>query len=224
MKSRHLGPGLAALLAISFSLPVFAADESEDDSQISVSPDKRFVVRRADSDDGSYLQVIERKTKRAVARLPKEGGASFIESAGISWSPDAKAFAWNRREGGRYSVTSLYQWKDGKFAELKDPETAIGYGLIEADRLKQLKEAGLPKDSYQRRILDTWSIKRWIDATTAELLVNSIRTVPLKESGDIADLETWVRYTLKLDPKGGWKVSKTHVLTGKEAEAASQEN
>lgn len=219
--SRHFS--LFPLLLVA-TAALAAAEEETDEDQISISPDKRFAVRKDNDDDGPFFKVIERKTKHPVGRLPQEGGTPFVESAEIAWAPDSKSFAWNHREGGRYAVTHLYQWKNGKFAGLKDLETNIGYGLIEADRLKQLKEAGLPKDSHQRRIVDTWSIKRWIDATTAELMVNSIRTVPLKEGEDFADLTTWVRYHIKLDPKSGWKITKTHLLTEKEAEAANQEN
>jgi hypothetical protein len=190
-----------------------------DDDDLSISPDKRFVIKKfLDDEVGPYFQVLELKSGKVVSRIPTEGGTGFTNEARFVWAPDSRRLAWNYRAGGRYYSTSLFHWTKGKFVELKSSEDGIGYGRIEAERLKRLKVHGLPANTYQRRIWDTWSIRTWIDARTPQVIVHSIRSVQIPKTDESADLDVWLRYTLKIDESGSWKVVKLHVLTEKEAE------
>jgi hypothetical protein len=218
---------LSILFAFAFITPglAFAEDDEDDqDDHLSISPDKRFVIRKSLDDDlGPYFQVLERKSGKVVLRIPTEGGTGFINEARFVWAPDSRRLAWNYRAGGRYYSTSLFQWNNGKFVELKSPEDGIGYQRVETERLKLLKKAGLPADIYQRRIWDTWSIRAWSDADTPQLIVHSIRSVQIPKTEDSTDLDVWLRYTLKIAESGQWKVIKLRVLTEKEAKSAPQE-
>ena len=40
------------------------------------------------------------------------------------------------------------------------------------------------KDTYQRRIWDTFRVREWPDADTASLYAYSIRSVPISEEGE----------------------------------------
>lgn len=193
-----------------------AAAEGE---ELSTSPDGRFSIQKVvDAQGSTNFQIVEDKTSRRVGLFPKGDGALFVESAVFVWAPDSRRFAWNHQEGGRYSTTSIFQYLKGKFVELKSPEDRLGYSLIERERARQLAEMKLSAKAYQRRISDTWEVKRWIDAATAEVLVRSIRSLP--QDGDV-DLDIWVRHTLKFAPDGTWKVTRSHVLTEQEAEKAA---
>src|SRR4030095_4475346 len=133
-----------------------------DDDYRSLSPDKRFAIRMlVDEEVGPYFQVVEQKTSKVVSRIPAEGGTGFTKEANFVWAPDSRRLAWNYRAGGRYCSTSLFQWINGKFVELRAPEEDIGYGRIEAERLKPAKEIGLPAETYPRRILGNWVIRAW---------------------------------------------------------------
>ena len=196
---------------------------AEDSEKAAQSPDGRFTVKRVvDDEGGAAFQISERKSGRVVGRLPKDGSASFPDESKFLWAPGSKRIAWNRRDGGRYETTSIYQWKDGKFVELPDPELKIGYALIEREQQKQLKGLGLPKSTYQRRIWDTWAVSAWKDADTAEVVAHSTRSVVLPKSEDQADLDVWVRYTLKFDEQGRWKIAKTQLLTEDEVRKENQ--
>jgi hypothetical protein len=170
-----------------------------------------------ENDESSpYVRVVERKTGRTLARLPKEGQTSFVDSASFVWAPDSTRVAHNYRAGGRYLTCGLHQLKAGEFVELKSPEEAITYGTVEKERRKQIKELGLAKDVYQRRIWDMWKITGWSGPRTALLLVQSIRTVPLPKEDETADLEVWMRGSIQIDDRGQWKLVKARILTDAE--------
>ena len=77
---------------------------------------------------------------------------------------------------------------------------------------------GLPKDIYQRRIQDAFTVRNWIDNETVETDARSIRTVPVKSKEkdaepDIVDVDAYFRCTLKFDAKKKeWKILKSEKL------------
>jgi hypothetical protein len=213
------------ILFASLLLGATFAHAEEVTKEVSTSPDRRFAILRVfdEKDDASpFFRIVERKSKLAVGRIPTEGQAATPEEARFLWAPGSKKLAYNYRAGGRYISTSLYQWKENAFVEAASPETSIGDDAIEQERQKQLLKLGLPKESNQRRIWDTWRIRRWPDANTATLLVHSIRTVPTPRPDATADIDVWIRFTLKFDEAGDWKVTKTYRLT--EAEAGREKD
>ena len=204
-------------------MPLFGEELTK---QLSVSPDKRFTLVRIyveNDEDTPYVRIVEKKSGRNVGRIPKEGQAAHLDQAEFRWAPNGLRLAYTLRAGGRYISTNLYQFKGGAFVELASPEEKIGYAEIEQERLKRLEAAKMPKDVYQRRIWDTWRIKKWTANDVAELLVHSIRTCPIPDEDATFDLDLWIRYTLKFDAKGEWKVVKKHMLTDEEAKSETDE-
>jgi len=188
-------------------------------SQMSLSPDRRFAIERVNivtseetgevTDDSPFLRVIERKTRRVVARIPKEGQAPFPLEAKFLWAPDSKRFAWNCRAGGRDERTALFQYDDGKFVELKDAAEEIGRDVVGAEHERQFKALNLPADTYRREIWDSWQATRWKDNATLELTVTSLRTVADPTTNEAKSLEARFRLTLKFDQQGRWRLIKT---------------
>jgi hypothetical protein len=145
------------------------------------------------------LRVIERKTRRVLARIPKEGQAPFASEAKFLWAPNSQRFAWNFRAGGRDERTKLFQLSRGKFGELREPAIGIGSDLLQREHDNQFKALNLPPDTYRREIWDSWQATEWKDSASLELMVESLRTVTDPKSNDANDLEARFRLTVKLD-------------------------
>lgn len=184
------------------------------------SPDGRLVFRMLDDreseaekrDPGYALAVVDTKTGRRIFVLPENFVAtSHVEEVRVVWSKDSTRFAINYVAGGGYQATSLFR-RDGKtFSEMPGPEEVLR-AYPSKEKLRQLREQGLPENSYQRRILDASFTRRWIDDETVEADAYSLASVTFKtrEGEDRTDVDGYFRIVAKLDPKSGkWEVLKS---------------
>jgi hypothetical protein len=127
-------------------------------------PDGRFAIRFiADSKNGSFFRVFNRRTKRTIARIADESGGAFSALSKFVWAPDSNRVALNFQSGIRYATTNVYQFQKGTFTELKDLEEGIGDSVIETEKIRLRKEGGFPPESSERRVFDRWFVERWTD-------------------------------------------------------------
>lgn len=193
------------------------------DRVVSTSPDKRFVVRLAERDDAAVFKIAERASGRVITSFEYPGDFNQAEHAEFVWSPKSKRVALNYQAGVRYWTMSVYEFRDGKFIEVESLEGNIGVGALEKERRRLLAEMKAPLDQSGRRIIDEWKVERWADANTAIVRLHSIRSVMISQSEEeMADLDVWIRFTVKFNGKGKFIVAKTHVLTDKEAAAEAK--
>ncbi len=188
------------------------AEEEPGVARPAKSPDGKFVVR---ADEKEEVAGFARKTGRKVLAMPEMMVRQ--ESLRTVWAKDSQHVALNYQAGTRYFPTSLYAWNGSKFVELPSPEDALTKVLVK-EKARQMKEAKLPADAYERRIHDSFVTRRWLDAKTVEVDANSIRTVTErgegeKETVDVeADFRCTIRYVAKTKQ---WRVLKALPKTEK---------
>ena len=158
-------------------------------------------------------------TKRPAVELPSHVGADADpdEVCTVLWAPDSKRFAYNYRAGGRYQTTSVYQLRSGKWTELRSLEADETSEPLNRAQTAQLRKHRLPKDSYRRRIWDSWEITRWADARTAILYAYSSEAVTRQDGdGEMVDLAAHFLFTIRFDERGNWRVIESHKMSKKE--------
>jgi len=208
----------ALFLALGFC-PQASAGKVPGQAMPSTSPNGFFVFRQLDDDDPaepdrdreSTQAVFDTKTKRRIFVFPPYAGDSFGETIRVVWSKDSKRLAVNYRAGGRYYATSLFKIDGLKFTELPNLEGTLAAPL-ESAKIEQVKALGLPGDSYQRRINDSFTTRRWIDDNTIELDSRSESSVLIKSADgeDIEFVSAALRCIVKFDPGTmQWKIVKS---------------
>lgn len=212
--------GLPLVLCLTGGL-LFAA-EDEPKKSTYPSPNKRYELHSGDELKEGGIAIVDRTTKEHACDLPEDALNTFVAEAKVVWAPDSKRFAFNCHLGTRYETTYLYQKKGEKFVPMKSPEAPALSAVLQAAKDAQLKELGLPKATYRRRIWDKWQVTRWLDADTVELIASSTESVVVKDE-DSTDLEAWHLFTLKYDEKGNFKIIKQRAMTPKEIKKASGE-
>jgi sugar lactone lactonase YvrE len=175
-----------------------------------VSPDKQWDYQCS---GGERAGIVKAGTTEVVLDLSEDVLPDWCNGAEVVWAPDSKRFALNYQAGGRYNTTAVYQLRDDKWVALRSPETDETTKPLERAQSVQLRKMHLPKNTYQRRIWDTWKVRKWTDANTAILYADSQRSV-----SDKGDLEAHFLFTLKFDADGNWKIVKTHQMSEKEIE------
>lgn len=195
---------LAALL--SASPAVFSEEEHKEVP----SPDQHFVFKFTDTDPDVPFGIFEKESGKLLFKAPQDTITSFVNAVSCVWSPDSKQFALNCRMGARYNTTLVYRWSGKAFVELPSLEEMLSAKLDE-EKAKELKKGGFKKDAYQRRIWDSFSVRRWIDVNTIEVDAYSIRAVAI-DGDDSADITGSIRFQIQRDKKGKWKITKqSHV-------------
>jgi hypothetical protein len=210
------------LIAAGLALQSFGQEEEETKS---ISPDEKWEFRLIETDStskddaGAQKLVIAKTGSTDIAlELPEDAINSFTSSANVVWAPNSKRFAFNYQAGSRYITTELYQLRRDKWIRLHSPEDAAST-YLEKEKRRRLREAKMAKDTYQRRIWDTFRVREWPDANTASLYAYSIRSVPIsKEGEETSDIEAYFLFTLKFDDTGEWKIVKAHALSAEENE------
>jgi hypothetical protein len=152
----------------------------------------------------------------------------WANDAWVVWAPESKRFAFNYRAGSRYNATALYQLHGEKWVELRSPEDDTMRFLKRAQSA-QFAKMRLPKNTYRRRIWDTWKVRKWTDASTAILYAFSDRSLMFnsdlsvnEQRSELGDLVAHFLFTLKFDAAGNWKIVKAHQMSDKEAEAEGE--
>ena len=222
------------LLAVLAGTPLQAQDgrteaRSTDDSPAKPfrpmsSPDGRWQYRLltqpGEEGEEPHLApvIVKAGTKEVVLKLETPWAGSSSERESVRWSPDSRRLAYSYQSGGRYRTAELYQHRAGKWEALRSPEAPETTEPLTRAQDAQARKLNVPKETpRQRRDVD-WTIRRWVDADTAELYVFSNYAVEVPATGITEELKAEFLFTLKFDAGGGWKVTRTHQLT--EAEAA----
>lgn len=195
---------------------VFAQEKQsgEETTTISVSPDKKWEYRIIGQDTPALFETHGKGPALKLLEQPN----SFSAQGKVIWAPDSRRFGYNCRLGSRYESTELYQLRSGKWTKLRAVECEETTAPLNRAKAKQIRRLKLSKDVYQRRIWDTWRLRKWIDADTAILYVQSARSVPLGSDEGTADVGAHFLFTLKLDAQGNWRIVKSYEMTDDEAE------
>jgi hypothetical protein len=210
-------------------LPLFCASFSVAFGTITVhaqeriSPDKQWEYQCS---DGVPPQIVKTGTKEVVLdlsdALPSErNGLNTNEEAEPVWAPDSKRVAFNyilheHRSNG-LGMTVLFELLNNKWVFSRSPldskeVEAPDPNYSNRDQLAQLAKKYLPKNSYNRAILqspstgDFLKVVRWTDPNTAVFWAYS------------SDANAGAWFELKIDPEGNWKLVKAKVVSGKAAE------
>ncbi len=125
--------------------------------------------------------------------------------------------------GRAYDTAVFYQLEAGHWRLLRSPEADETTRPVKDAQDAQAQKLKLPEDAYRRRTWDTWTIRRWVNAGTAELYVFSDRLVTVPKTGETTDLTGHFLHTLKFDVRGRWKIARTRKMTAAEVEKMDAE-
>jgi hypothetical protein len=207
--SCHFLPRRLFLPLISLLLLDVSVARAQDEKEIpiaSTSPDGRFVFRKLGP--GLGYGVVEIKSELPVPLGDETEGITPVTGTSIAgvWAPDGEHLAVNYRAGGRYETTQLYQWTGDKFEPMADLEELL-VAWEENERAEFLKREKLPRDTYLRRIWDTFRTERWRDSQTVEVFVYSIRTfLRNKEDEEPEELQVSAVFTVRFGKDGNPRV------------------
>jgi len=189
------------------------AEEKEKQLARSVSPDGKwefragaageqddFVIAKAGSDETSLVLSEEEYVDglaEALGRRPSY--------ANIVWAPDSKRFAYNLHPAKAYQTVQFYQldgntWRKLDALESNDATTAP----LEPAMARQKKKLKLRADWP---FLTSWQVRKWIDSSTALLYARKVKTVEIGDETEAVSVSFF--FTLKFDPAGNWKVTRT---------------
>ncbi len=214
---------LSAPLAFFFATSSLALAANDDRAQNRTSPDKQWEFQFSDD-------IPARIVKAGTSEVVLDLSDALSRSTGYNrppepvWSPDSKRVAFNylaheHRSSG-FGTTVLYELRDNKWVFLRSPldpkdlQAARETGPQDdnRDQLAKLAKKYLPKNSYNRRILespstgDVLAVVKWTGADTALFWAYSY------------DAEAGALCELRVDQRSDWKLIKGKVLTGKAAE------
>jgi outer membrane protein assembly factor BamB len=191
-----------------------------------VSPDKQWEYQC--SDTGERAGIFKAGTTQAVLDLSENVLPQWANEARVVWAPNSNRFAINYRAGGRYNATAFYQLRGDEWVELRSPEDDT-IRVLKRAQSAQFAKMHLPKNTYQRRIWDTWKVRKWTDANTAILYAFSDRSLMFnrdlsanEDRSELGDLVANFLFTLKFDAAGNWKIIKIHQMSEKEAETEGE--
>ncbi len=199
MKSAH-HRALALLLLLGT-----AAFAGQDPATKAVSPDGMFVFKFRKDNPEAPFGVFSKKSGKSVLAPPEIAVNSFTDQLTWLWSPDSKRIALNIRAGGRYNTASVFAWDGKTFSEWPDFETMLTEKL-DAEKESDRRKQGIPSDAYQRRIWDSFKVRRWFDNNTLEVDAYSIRSVTTGD--DQTDITGSLRFRLQRQKDGTWKITQ----------------
>ena len=157
--------------------------------------------------------IVKAGTKEVALKLETPWPGSSPERESVRWAPDSRRLAYSYQSGGRYRTAELYQLRAGKWVTLRSPEAPETTLPLTRAQDAQARKLGVPKDvSRQRRDVD-WTIRRWVNADTAELYVYSTYAVEVPKTGISETLEAEFLFTLRFDTGGRWTVIRMHAMT-----------
>ena len=140
-------------------------------------------------------------TTEVAVELP--AGDGNPESFGkFLWAPDSRRFAFNHRESLRSRNCVAYELSGAEWKQLPDfaeNADAVQKAITRAIA-QQIKRRGLPADTHQRRIGDTWHARRWIDKSTLELFAYSAASV------ENEPVSSGILFRVRCDDRGNWKI------------------
>ena len=186
----------------------------------STSPDGRWeyrLVPGAEGEDSATPVLVKPGTTEAVLKLSEQVMTSSLRNAYVIWSPDSRLLAFNFSAGPRDYSTVVYQRQGDGWARLTSFEDNDGINQLLSRTLHaDARREHVPKGLMWRRIWDTWTVRRWVSANTAELSVASTKLVEIEETGEQKGFGAHFLLTLRFDARGHWTIVRTHKLTDKE--------
>jgi len=190
----------------------FAQEQAKPQAR-SVSPDGKwefragaggeqdnFVIARAGSIEASLVLSEEEYVDGLAEYLGRKPGY-----ANIVWAPDSKRFAFNLQPGKGYQTAQFYQLDGNTWRKLDSLESnAATTAPIDPAMARQEKKLKLGADWP---FLTSWQVRKWIDSRTALLYARKVKTVEIGDETKAVSVSFF--FTLKFDPAGKWKVTRT---------------
>ncbi len=190
-----------------------SAEEQEKSQARSISPDGKwefrggaageqddFVIAKAGSDESSLVLSEEEYADglaEALGRAPSY--------ANIVWGPDSKRFAFNLQPGKAYQTVQFYQFDGNTWRKLDSLESnAATTAPLDPAMARQEKKLKLRADWP---FLTSWQVRKWIDSSTALLYARKVKTVEIGDETEAVSVSFF--FTLKFDPAGNWRVTRT---------------
>ena len=179
-----------------------------------LSPDKKWEYRPPDEDTPKIV-------KAGINDVAGDLDVCSVGSCGepkVFWAPDSKHLAmyWGQ---GRTHQTDIYELNGDKWKALNEPgnEDEI---LAAANELvaSQLKKKGLSKKIQLRFIEWTVEPDRWVDANRLMIVASMGQLLLSKDLG----FGGAIRYTLKFDGAGNWKIIDRRRMSEKEEQQFDQ--
>ena len=125
--------------------------------------------------------------------------------ANIVWAPDSKRFAFNLQPGKAYQTAQFYQLDGNTWRKLASLESnAATTAPLDPAMARQEKKLKLQADWP---FLTSWQVRKWIDSSTALLYTRKVKTVEIGDETEALSVSFF--FTLKFDPAGNWKVTRT---------------
>ena len=200
------------------------------------SPDGEFVFESSDPEpEAGFTEVRVRSTKTGavVWKSAEQAIAShWLGTVRCLWSPDSRRFALNYQAGGRYELSEVYRWNGRNFAEAPDLSGLVNERL-EAAKNKDLRglvarlpgtvteeaKSAIREGSYQQRVWDNCSARRWLDGNTLEVTGYSTRIVlapGMDAEGEY--LGAAKRFVVQVNSQGRLKLAEERDIEMDEAE------
>jgi len=208
----RLRAGYGAAVFLLFATSAFAQEQAKPLAR-SVSPDGKwefrggaageqddFVIAKAGSDEISLVLSEEEYADglaEALGRAPSY--------ANIVWGPDSKRFAFNLQPGKAYQTVQFYQFDGNTWRKLDSLESnAATTAPLDPAMARQEKKLKLRADWP---FLTSWQVRKWIDSSTALLYARKVKTVEIGDETEAVSVSFF--FTLKFDPAGNWRVTRT---------------
>ena len=138
----------------------------------------------------------------------------FMQGITVEWAPDSSKVSANGRAGEGYETCVIYARTEEGLSELPAPEKAVS-GMIEKAMVAAREKIDVPENADQRRIWDKFTVRKWIDKDTIELLVHAARlNYPRDAEGKMSDemgydVSVSLICTLELKDGQTWEVLET---------------
>jgi hypothetical protein len=190
----------------------FAQEQAKPQAR-SVSPDGKwefraeaggeqdaFVIAKAGSVEASLVLSEEEYVDGLAEYLGRKPGY-----ANIVWAPGSKRFAFNLQPGKGYQTAQFYQLDGNTWRKLDSLESnAATTAPLDPAMARQEKKLKLRADWP---FLTSWQVSKWIDSSTALLYAHKVKTVEIGDETEAVSVSFF--FTLKFDPAGNWKVTRT---------------
>ena len=188
------------------------AQEQEKRPAKSVSPDGKWELRPGAAGEQDDFVIAKAGSNETSLVLSEEeyvdGSAEALGRApayaNIVWAPDSKRFAFNLQPAKAYQTGQFYQLDGNTWRKLDSLDSnAATFAPLERSMARQKQKLKLRADWP---FLTSWQVRKWIDSSTALLYAHKVkrRNRRRNRSG-----ERVFFFTLKFDPSGNWKITRT---------------
>lgn len=189
------------------------AQEQEKPQPRSVSPDGKWELRTgAAGEQGDFVIAKAGSVEASLVLSEEEYVDGLAEALGrrpsyanIVWATDSKRFAYNLHPAKGYQTAQFYQLDGNTWRKLDSLESnAATTAPLDPAMARQEKKLKLRADWP---FLTSWQVRKWIDSSTALLYARKVKTVEIGDETEEVSVSFF--FTLKFDPAGNWKVTRT---------------